>query len=172
MPLPSVSVPGLVIRPATPDDLPVILQFIRDLAEFEKLSHQVTATLEDLQNGLFGERHSAEAVIAEAAGKTVGYALFFTSFSTFQGRAGIYLEDLYVQPASRGQGIGKALLCAVGQIAASRNCGRYEWSVLDWNVSAIEFYTRLGAEMQPDWRRMKVEGPELAALASLQAKSP
>ncbi len=158
------------IRPALPADVPAIVEMIRELAEFENLMHEFVATPERLHAGLFGPRPYAEALVAELSGadaneKLVAFALFFPSYSTFLAEPGIYLEDLYVRPAYRGQGIGRQLLIAVGQVAYERGCGRYEWSVLDWNEAAIGFYRKLGAEMMGDWRRMRVAGDSLKRLA-------
>jgi len=156
---------SLSIRPATPDDVPTILGFIRELATFEKLLHEVVATEDDLQQALFGDRPYAEVVIAELDGKPVGQALFFHNFSTFLGKPGIYLEDLYVTPEARSQGVGEALLRHVAQLAVERNCARYEWVVLDWNERAEAFYRRMGAEPQPQWRIQRVSGEALQTLA-------
>src|SRR5207248_8185404 len=140
------------IRAAAESDVPLILQFIRDLAEYERLSHKVIATEERLRASLFGGWRFAEVIIGEEDGAAVGFALFFHNYSTFLAQPGIYLEDLFVVPEHRGVGAGKALLRRVAQIARERNCGRLEWSVLDWNEPAIEFYQRLGATVMPDWR--------------------
>ena len=157
--------PTPTLRPATPADLPAIVGLIRELAEFEKLSHLVVVTPESLHPHLFGARPVAEAVIGEVAGQVVAFALFFTNFSTFLGRPGLYLEDLYVQPAFRGTGLGKALLRHLAQLALQRGCGRFEWSVLDWNQRAIDFYEAKGATVMPDWRICRVTGDALTALA-------
>ena len=152
------------LRPATPADVPALVGLIRELAVYEKLEHLVQATPERLAPHLFGPRPVAEAVVAESAeGAVVGFALFFTNFSTFLAQPGLYLEDLYVQPAWRGRGIGKALLRHLGALAVERGCGRFEWSVLDWNAPAIGFYEALGATVMPDWRICRVTGPALAA---------
>jgi len=153
------------IRPAKREDVPVILAFIRELAEYERLAHEVVATEDLLATALFGPRPEAEVLIACAGGAPVGFALFFANFSTFQARTGLYLEDLFVRPAFRGLGLGKRLLIEVARLAVARGCGRYEWSVLDWNAPSIRFYESLGAEMHGDWRRMRVTGPALAQLA-------
>jgi len=155
------------IRPATEADVPVLLAFIRELAEYEKLTHEVSATEEKLRLTLFGPRRFAEALLACADGKPVGFALFFHNYSTFLARPGLYLEDLYVQPAFRGQGIGKLLLTTVARLAVERGCGRYEWTVLDWNTPSIRFYEGLGAEMKSDWRIMRVTGAALERMAQL-----
>ena len=157
--------PAVSIRPATPGDTAVILAFIRELAEYEHLSHEVVATEDLLATALFGSQPAAEVLIACADGVPIGFALFLTSFSTFLARSGLYLEDLFVRPAFRGLGLGKRLLVEVARIAVARGCGRYEWSVLDWNAPSIRFYESLGAEMHADWRRMRVTGPALEQLA-------
>src|SRR5688572_14456786 len=134
-----------MIRPASPTDVPVIAELIRGLAEYEKLADEVTLTEADLTEHLFGARRHAEVLLAEEEGRVVGFALFFHNFSTFLAKPGVYLEDLFVRPEARGRGHGKALLVAMARIAVERGCGRFEWSVLDWNTPAIEFYKRLGA---------------------------
>jgi GNAT superfamily N-acetyltransferase len=154
------------LRPATPADVPLILGFIRELAAYEKLDHQVVATESLLAEQLFGPRPGAEVVIAEVDGSAVGFALFFHNFSTFLGRRGLFLEDLYVQPEARGLGIGKALLRHLAGLAVARGCGRMDWNVLDWNEPAIGFYKKLGAEVLPDWRTCRVTGDALGALAA------
>jgi GNAT superfamily N-acetyltransferase len=153
------------LRPAVPADAAVIVELIRELAAYEKLEHLVVATPESIAPHLFGDKPSAEVVLAEVDGGVVGFALFFTNFSTFLGRPGLYLEDLFVKPAFRGLGLGKALLTHLGALAVARGCGRFEWSVLDWNRSAIEFYERMGARLLPDWRICRVTGDALAAFA-------
>jgi GNAT superfamily N-acetyltransferase len=152
------------IRPASPSDAEAIVGLIRELAQFEQLSHLVVVTPDALRTHLFGPRPAAEAVVAERGGQTVGFALYFTNFSTFLGRPGLYLEDLYVQPAHRGQGLGRTLLRHLARLAVERGCGRFEWSVLDWNAHAIRFYERMGATVMPDWRICRVTGPALQAL--------
>lgn len=149
------------LRPAAPADLPAIVGLITELAVFEKLEHLVVVTPESLQPHLFGPRPVAEAVVGEVEGQVVAFALFFTNFSTFLGRPGLYLEDLYVQPAHRGTGLGKALLRHLGALAVARGCGRFEWTVLDWNESAIRFYERMGAQVLPDWRICRLSGDAL-----------
>lgn len=151
-----------VLRPAARADLPAIVGLIGELAEFEKLSHLVEVRPDTLEPHLFGPRPVAEAVVAEVGGQVVGFALFFTNFSTFLARPGLYLEDLYVQPAHRGRGLGKALLEHLGALAVERGCGRFEWSVLDWNANAIAFYEKMGATVMPDWRICRVTGEALA----------
>ena len=153
------------LRPATPADLAAIVSLIRELADFEELTHLVVVTPQSLAPHLFGERPVAEAVVGEVDGTVVAFALFFTNFSTFLGRPGLYLEDLYVQPAHRGTGLGKALLQHLASLAVSRGCGRFEWSVLDWNLRAIDFYQKMGATVMPDWRICRVTGDALTALA-------
>jgi GNAT superfamily N-acetyltransferase len=158
------------LRPAAPDDLTALVGLIRELAEFEHLSHLVVVTPESLRPHLFGPRPVAEALVAEVdvEGRpvVVAFALFFTNFSTFLGQPGLYLEDLYVQPAHRGHGIGGALLRRLGALAVERGCGRFEWSVLDWNANAIAFYEKMGATVMPDWRICRVTGPALSAFAA------
>ena len=154
------------IRPARADDVPAILRLIRALAEYEKLAHEVVATEESLRRTLFGDAPAAEVLLAERDGRAVGLALFFPNYSTFLGKAGIYLEDLFVEPACRGQGVGKALLQAVARAAVQRGCGRFEWSVLDWNQPAIDFYRSLGARPMSDWTVFRVTGEALHKLGS------
>jgi GNAT superfamily N-acetyltransferase len=170
-----MNVPAPTIRPATPADLPVLVAMIRELAEFEQLLHLVEVTPESLAPHLFGPRPAAEAVVvecpqalpgaAEAGPAVVAFALYFTNFSTFLGRPGLYLEDLYVRPAQRGQGLGKALLRHLGALAVERGCGRFEWSVLDWNDNAIHFYEKMGATVMQDWRICRLTGAALQACA-------
>ena len=148
-------------------DVPVLLAFIRELAEYEKLTHEVSATEEQLRTTLFGRRPFAEALLACAQDVPVGFALFFHTYSTFLAQPGIYLEDLYVRPAYRGHGFGKLLLTTVARLAVERGCGRYEWTVLDWNTPSIRFYESLGAEMKSDWRVMRVTGTALENMAKL-----
>ncbi len=177
--------PAAHLRPAEERDLPALVALIRELAAFERLEHLVEVTPHSLRPHLFGPRPAAEAVVAETppAGTTgpspgatlgdathgkhavVGFALFFTNFSTFLGKPGLYLEDLYVQPAWRGRGVGQQLLRHLGQLACHRGCGRFEWSVLDWNDSAIAFYQRMGATVMPDWRICRVTGDALKSFA-------
>ena len=153
------------IRPAAPADAEAIVGLIQELAAFEKLSHLVVVTPDLLRPQLFGEKPAAEALVAELDGSIVAFALFFTNFSTFLGRPGLYLEDLYVQPAHRGSGLGKALLQHLGALAVERGCGRFEWSVLDWNEHAIRFYEKMGATVMPDWRICRVTCDALAAFS-------
>ena len=153
------------LRSATGDDVPVIAELIRGLARFEKLEQEVVMTEELLAAGLFGERHYAEVVLAEDDGRPVGFALFFHNFSTFLGRPGIYLEDLFVVPEHRGGGIGRMLLAYLARLAVERGCGRMEWAVLDWNRDAIKFYERLGARPNSDWTVYRLTGEALTGLA-------
>jgi GNAT superfamily N-acetyltransferase len=153
------------VRPATESDVPLILDLIRGLAEYEKFSHQCIATEALLRENLFGPRPYAEALIGEIDGAPAGFALFFHNFSTFLARPGIYLEDVFVRPEQRGRGLGSAMLRVVARIAVERNCGRFEWSVLDWNESAIGFYKSRGADVLPDWRICRVAGDALTRLA-------
>jgi len=156
----------LSIRPATRDDLPLIAQFIRDLADYEKLAHEVRFDEATLGEKLFGARPYAEVVIGELNGAPQGFALFFHNFSTFEGRPGIYLEDLFVRPEARGSGLGKALLIHLAALCTERDCARLEWSVLDWNAPAIGFYQSLGARMMDEWTVMRVDGDALTSLAA------
>lgn len=153
------------IRSATLADVPLILRLVRELAEFEREPDAVEATEDMLAAALFGERPAAEAVIAELDGASVGFALFFQNFSTWTGRPGIYLEDLYVTPAARGSGTGTALLRHLAGIALDRGCGRFEWAVLDWNEPAINFYRAMGAVGMDEWRVQRVAGDALVKLA-------
>ena len=154
------------LRPAQPADVPAIVGLITELAEFEQLAHLLRLTPETLAPHLFGERPVVESVVAEAAGGVVGFALFFTNFSTFLAKPGLYLEDLYVQPAFRGAGIGKALLIRLGALAVARDYGRFEWSVLDWNANAIRFYEKMGAVVMPEWRICRLAGSTLQGFAA------
>lgn len=158
--------PPFTLRDAVPADAAAIVALIGELAEFEHLTHLVTVTPPALAEQLFGARPAAQAVVGEVGGEVVAFALFFTNFSTFLGRPGLYLEDLYVRPAHRSCGLGKALLRHLGALAHARGCGRMEWSVLDWNKNAIAFYEKMGASVLPDWRICRVTGPALAALGS------
>ena len=152
----------MTIRPATPADISAILQLIRDLAAYEREPDAVKATVAGLTATLFGPTPSAEAIVAELAGAVVGVALFFTNFSTWSGRNGIYLEDLYVRPEARGTGLGKALLQRLAALAVARGCARVEWSVLDWNAPAIDFYRSLGAVPKEEWTVYRLDGDALA----------
>lgn len=153
-----------MIRPATPVDLPIIAQLIRDLAEYEKLAHDVVFSEDELHKHLFGPRPYAEVLIAEQDSVSVGFALFFHNFSTFLGQPGIYLEDLFVKPEYRGHGHGKALLTALAKLALDRGCGRLEWAVLDWNKPAIGFYQSLGATPNNEWTVYRLTGEALQHL--------
>lgn len=153
----------ITFRMSQPKDTALILHFIRGLAVYEKMEDQVIATEELLTEWLF-EKQKAEVVIEEAAGKPVGFALFFHNFSTFLGRAGIYLEDLFVEPSERGKGYGKALLTHLAQLAVERGCGRLEWSCLDWNQPSIDFYLSMGAQRMDDWTTYRLTGDRLAEL--------
>ncbi len=156
---------NLTIRPATIDDTALILHFIQQLAEYEKLRHEAVATEQDIRDTLFGERAYAEVLIAEYDQQPAGFALFFHNYSTFLGKPGIYLEDLFVNPDFRGKGIGKALLRHLARLATERNCGRLEWWVLDWNEPSIEFYKSLDAIAMDDWTVYRVTGKALEELA-------
>lgn len=155
-----------MIRPATPADLPAILQLIRALSDYEKLSDQVVVTEAQLREHLFGPRPYAEVLLAEEAGRVVGYALFFHTYSTFLGRPSLYLEDLFVLPEHRGRGHGKGLLARLAQLAVERGCGRFEWMVLDWNTPAIQFYESLGAVVAPEWKLCRMTGDALRRFAA------
>ena len=156
----------LNIRPATPNDIPEILKLIRELAEYEKLTHLAVATAEDLRRDGFSERPYFHALMAEWEGEPAGYALYFHNYSTFRGRPGLFLEDLFVRPQFRRKGIGKALLLRVARIAVEKGCARFEWQVLDWNTPAIEFYKSLGAVVMKEWLTMRVTGEALEKLAA------
>ncbi|MCG3161256.1 MAG: hypothetical protein JMDDDDMK_02407 [Acidobacteria bacterium] len=154
------------IKAATASDAPVILSFIKKLAVYEKLADEVTATEDTLRETLFGERRYAEVIIGYHRGEPAGFALFFHNYSTFLGRPGIYLEDLYVDEQHRGKGFGKALLAHLARLTKERNCGRLEWSVLDWNEPSINFYKSLGARPMDDWTIFRVTGEALDKLAN------
>ena len=154
------------IRAATPADTDLIFRFICDLAEYEKLRHEVRADPATLGRHLFGPRPAAEALIGEVDGHPRGFALFFHNFSTFEGRPGIWLEDLYVEPEARGAGLGQALLVRLAALAVERDCARLEWAVLDWNAPAIAFYRSIGAKPKQEWIIQRMEGEALAALAA------
>lgn len=160
------SIPGFVIRFAVPGDVPIILDFIERLAEYEKLSHEVVATQEVLMDSLFNQRQ-AEVVIGELDGRPVSFALFFHNFSTFLGKANLYLEDLFVDEASRGLGLGKAMFACLARIAVDRGCERLDWWCLDWNGPSIAFYKSLGAVPMSDWTVHRLEGERLRDVASL-----
>ncbi len=156
----------LEIRPGTEEDVALILSLIRELAEYEHLSHEVVANEAMLRDSLFGERRAAEVLLGHLDDEPAGFALFFHNFSTFLGRPGIYLEDLYVRPEFRGAGVGRAMLVRLARLARERGCGRLEWSVLDWNEPAISFYKRLGASPVSGWSVYRVTGEALEELAA------
>ena len=153
------------IRPARIEDLPIILELIRDLATYERAPDEVTATEEQLVDVLFGERPAAEVLLVFEGKSPVGFAVYFYNFSTWLGRAGLYLEDLFVKPEKRGKGYGRALLVELAKIARDRECGRMEWAVLDWNEPAIKFYRALGAKPMDEWTVFRLTGDEIATLA-------
>jgi len=166
----------VTIRTATEGDVPLILEFIRGLAEYERLGHAVTATESGLRRSLFGTAGTsgppaAEVLIAEALGEPAGFALFFHNYSTFVGKRGLYLEDLFVKPEWRGRGVGRQLLVHLARLAVERDCGRLEWAVLDWNEPAIRFYRGLGAQPMHDWTVFRVDGDALQQLAAEHAKT-
>jgi GNAT superfamily N-acetyltransferase len=156
---------NFAIRPAMQTDVPAILGFVRELAEYEKLSHEVTATEAEMHAHLFGPQPRAEVLMACENGVPVGFALFFHNFSTFLAKPGLYIEDIYIKPAARGRGYGKALMLALARLAVERGCGRFEWAVLDWNEPSIEFYRSLGAELKREWIITRVTGEALERLA-------
>lgn len=160
-----------MIRPATVDDMPQVLGLIQELADYEKMSDEVIATVADLEQTLFGPAQSAACLVATVEDRVVGMAIFFTNYSTFLAKPGLYLEDLYVQPAFRGKGIGKGLLTAVAKQAVTRNCGRMEWSVLDWNQPAIDFYESLGARPMSGWTVYRLTGDALQQVGGGPAQS-
>jgi GNAT superfamily N-acetyltransferase len=164
--------PAFRIEPATESDVPVILRLIKGIAEYEELSHEVVATEVRIRASLFGPRPAAEVILAYADAEPVGFAVFFHNFSTFLGRPGMYLEDLFVQPAWRKQGLGRLLIAHVAKIAVERECGRMEWAVLDWNEPAIQFYRNLGARGMHEWTVFRLTGPELHALAEQAQVGP
>ena len=157
--------PSISLRPARPDDIPLIIALIGELAEYERLGHEVVADPLRMHEHLFGPRPYAEVLIGEVDGEAAGFALFFHNYSTFLSRPGIYLEDLFVRPSARGSGLGKALLAALAKLAVERGCGRLEWSVLDWNEPAIGFYRNLGAVPMDEWSVYRLTGDALANLA-------
>ena len=154
-----------LIRPAAPGDVDELLRLIRDLAEYEKLAHMAAGTPPMLQEALFGPRPSCEAIVAERGGRSVGFALYFSTFSTFLCKPGLYLEDLFVEPGERGLGIGKGLVRALAALAVERDCGRFEWRVLDWNEPSINFYKSLGATIMPEWELVRMTRPQIESLA-------
>ena len=156
----------LHIAPATHADVPAILEMIHGLAEFERLEHLCIASEDDIERALFGDRALVEVVLAWEGDRTAGFALFFHNFSTFLGRRGLYLEDLFVRPEFRRRGYGRALLVHLARLAVERGCGRFEWAVLDWNAPAIGVYRQLGAQVLPDWRITRITGAALASLAA------
>ena len=162
----STEIPDFEIRPASEDDVPIILSFIKELAEYERLSHEVIATEDTLRECLFGERRFAEVVIGYYKNEPAGFALFFYNFSTFLSKPGIYLEDLYVKPEFRRRGYGRVLLLYLARLAKERGCGRFEWSALDWNEPAINFYKNLGAVPMDEWTVYRVTGETLSRLAN------
>lgn len=157
---------SITIRPAARSETSLVLGFIRELARYERLEHEVSASEAELSAALFGDRRYAEVIFAESGGMPVGFALFFHNFSTFKGRPGIYLEDLFVRPEARGRGIGKALLAHLARLAVERRCARLEWAVLDWNEPSIRFYRNLGAVSMDEWRIFRLTGPALEQLAA------
>lgn len=159
--------PPFTIRPARRDDAETLANLIRELAVYEKLEAHAKATPDDLRRHLFGRKPVAEALIAEVGGRPVGFAIFFTTFSTFRGQPGLYLEDLFVEPEHRGRGIGTALLTTIAKLAVDRDYGRFEWSVLAWNAPAIAFYKTLGAWSMDEWTIYRVDGDAMARLAAL-----
>ncbi|NLX47109.1 MAG: GNAT family N-acetyltransferase [Euryarchaeota archaeon] len=160
----STSVPGFAIRFAQPEDVPIVLDFIRRLAEYERLSHEVVATEEVLMDSLFA-KHQAEVIIGELDGRPVAFALFFHNFSTFLGKANLYLEDLFVDESCRGLGLGKIMFSCLARIAVDRGCERLDWWCLDWNGSSIAFYSSMGAVPMSDWTVYRLDGERLRTLA-------
>jgi GNAT superfamily N-acetyltransferase len=160
------------ITPAVPADVPLLLALIKELAAFEKLEQHVVATQEVLHQSLFGSRPGAEAVVARVAGEPAGFALYFHNFSTFLGKHGLYLEDLFVRPDFRGRTVGKSLLAHLAKLALERGCGRFEWAVLDWNRPAQEFYDSLGAHPRTDWIGYRITGDALRRLSEFDAQGP
>jgi GNAT superfamily N-acetyltransferase len=154
------------LKPATERDVPVVLRLIKDLADYERLSHEVTATEADVRDALFGATPAAEAVIAYVDGEPAGFAVYFHTFSTFLGKRGLYLEDLFVSPTRRGHGIGRKLLAHVARVAVERGCGRMEWSVLNWNELALGVYRRIGARPMDEWTVQRLTGQALKDLAA------
>lgn len=166
-PQPKNAAPALEIRPARVGDVPLILGFIKELAAYEKAEREVTATEAHIRQSLFGEEARARALVCSIDGVEAGFAVYFFNYSTWQGRQGLYLEDLYVSPARRGLGVGKAMLQHLARIAVANDCGRFEWSVLDWNEPAIRFYRSIGAVPMDEWVRYRLTGPALAHFAGI-----
>jgi GNAT superfamily N-acetyltransferase len=166
----SNDIPSFQIRPATKADVPVILSFIKKLADYERLSHEVTATEKTLRETLFGRGHNAEVAIGYFKRQPVCFVIFFHNYSTFLGQPGIYIEDLFVDEAFRRRGFGNALLCYVAKVARDRHCGRLEWSVLDWNEPAVKFYQKLGAVPMNEWTVFRLTGESLTRLANSKAR--
>jgi len=156
------------ITPLMPGEIPALLQLILELARFERLEHEVDATLESLREAFFGEQPAAGALLARSSGEPAGYAIYFFTFSSFVGRRGIWLEDVYVRPAFRKQGLGRALIKAVAEVGAEKNCGRFEWTALNWNKSALDFYGRLGARMMDEWVLLRMDSEGLRRVAEQQ----
>jgi GNAT superfamily N-acetyltransferase len=154
----------ITIAPVRPDEVPTLLELVRELARFERLEHEVEATAESLTDALFGPQPVAGALLARSGGEPAGYAIYYFTFSSFVGRAGIWLEDVYVRPQFRKRGLGRRLIEAVARIGAERNCGRFEWTALHWNATALEFYRGLGAEVMKDWVLLRVSSAELRRL--------
>ncbi len=170
-----MTVPGCTLAPVAPRDVPDLLRLIKALAEYERLSHLVVADVPALEEALFGDKPAVEALIVredDQNGSAIAFALYFTNFSTFLGRPGLWLEDLFVMPAHRGRGIGKLLLATLAATARARRCGRFEWSVLDWNAPAIGFYERMGATVLPDWRIARVTGEALEKFGTVSMPDP
>ena len=163
----SSKIDGFTIRHAEESDVPLILWFVKELANYEKLSYEVKATEADYRRNLFGEKQFAEVIIGEYHSEPVGYGLYFYNFSTFTGKPGIYLEDLYVKPEERGKGFGTALLSYLAKLAIDKECSRFEWAVLDWNEPSIDFYESMGATLMKDWINTRVTGDNLVKLASM-----
>ena len=162
----SFTMSDLHIRPATPADCPTILRLVTELADYERAVHEVQASAADFEAKLFGDAPRVHALMCERAGEVVGFAVYFFNFSTWQGKLGLYLEDLYVTPAARGTGAGLALLRELARVAVAKDCGRFEWSVLDWNQPAIDFYDRIGAKPQSEWIRYRMTGDALKDFAA------
>ena len=161
----ATSIPGYVLREATEEDVPLVLSFIRGLAEYEKIAHKVTATEDLLRESLFGDRKSAEVILGYYRDEPVAFALFYHTYSTHLGRPGLFLEDLFVKPAMRKKGFGKALLSYLARLARERNCRRFEWCVLDWNEPDLKFYRSIGAVTLDDWTVHRLEGEALKKLS-------